>query len=317
MPQVALLRETTYERAMTASRADEGPGLSRYALLSIVTSVAVLSLKLGAYFLTHAVGMLADALESIVNVVAAVTTFWALRVAARPADEDHDYGHGKAEYFASGFEGALVCVAGVAIVVAAVPKLVAPTPMTLGPLGIGVAVLATAANLVVARFLIATGRKRRSAALEADGKHLMSDVVTSVGILLALGLVAATGIARLDPIVAILVALHILREGATIVRKAGMGLLDTALGKEDREQLVAVLDGFASEGIAWHALRTREAGSRAFASVHLLAPGAWTLERVHDLAERVEAAMRAVHPHLHVVTHLEPREDPRAYEDEP
>lgn len=295
-------------------RADE-PTLSRYAALSIATSIVVLAAKLLAWWLTHAVGLLADALESIVNVVAAGVTFWALRVAARPADDDHEHGHGKAEYFASGFEGALICVAALAIFVSAVPKLWAPEPMTLGPAGLGVSAAASLANLVVARILLAAGKKHRSAALEADGKHLMTDVVTSGGVLIGLVLVAITKLERLDPVIAILVGLHIVREGTSIVHRAGMGLLDTSMPKEDRQKLVDVLDGFASDGAKWHALKTREAGTRAFASVHLLVPGDWPLSRAHDLAERLENALRVAHPRLDVITHLEPLEDPRSYLD--
>jgi len=297
------------------AEATSGPNLSRYASLSIATAVAVLSLKLLAWHLTHAAGLLADALESIVNVVAAGTTFWALRVAARPADDDHDYGHGKAEYFASGFEGALICAAALAIFVSSAPKLWAPSPLTLEPLGLSVSALATLVNFVTAQVLVRAGRARRSAALEADGKHIMTDVVTSVGVLLGLGLVAATGYERLDPILAILVGLHVLREGVGIVRRAGMGLLDAALPKEEREVIVAALDTFAAEGATWHDLKTREAGARAFVSLHLLVPGEWPLRRAHDLAERVEEALRRVLPRAHVLTHLEPIEDPRAYED--
>ena len=292
------------------------PELVRYAVLSIVTSIVVLAAKVLAWKLTHAVGLLADAIESIVNVVAAAVTFWALRVAARPPDDDHEHGHGKAEYFASGFEGAAICAAAVAIFVSAVPKLWAPPSATIGAYGVGVSVLASGANFVVARVLIAAGKKHRSVALQADGKHLMTDVVTSAGILLGLGLVNLTGATILDPVLAILVGLHILREGAVLVRRAGMGLLDAAVPKEERDVLVAVLDGFAAEGVQWHALRTRDAGARAFVSVHLLVPGSWSLARAHDFAERVEGALRAAHPRLDVLTHVEPLEDPRSYTDE-
>lgn len=300
---------------MTETSPADEPRLARYAALSIATSIVVLAAKLLAWRLTGAVGLLADALESIVNVIAACVTFWALRVASRPADDDHEHGHGKAEYFASGFEGALICVASVTIFVSAVPKLWSPTTMTLGLAGFCVSAAASTANFVVARILLGAGKRHRSAALDADGKHLMTDVMTSVGVLVGLGLVRITNLLWLDPIIAILVAVHILREGARIVYRAGMGLLDTAMAKEDREKLVAVLDGFAPDGASWHALRTREAGARAFVSVHVLVPGAWSLARAHDLAERMEVALRSTHPRLEVLTHLEPIEDPRSYVD--
>ncbi len=292
------------------------PDLARFAALSVATSVVVLSMKVVAWRLTGAVGLLADALESIVNVVAAVVTLYALKIAAKPADEDHELGHGKAEYFASGLEGALIGVAAVAIIITAVPKLYAPVPLEANKIGLGVSVLASVLNFVVARVLLAAGKRHRSAALDADGKHLMTDVWTSGGVLVGLGFVLATGFTRLDPILAILLAFHILREGAKIVHRAGMGLLDGAMPKEARDAIVKILDGFEQEGIRWHALKTRDAGSRVFVSVHVLVPGAWTVSVAHDVAQRMEDAMRASDDRLHVITHLEPLEDPRALDDD-
>jgi len=305
--------------APPSSAAPGGPvargGLARFAALSIATSLVVLTLKVVAWRLTGAVGLLADALESIVNVVAALATFYALRVAGRPADEDHEFGHGKAEYFASGFEGALIGVAALAIVASAIPRLVHPTPPEAHPVGLAVSVAASALNFAVARVLLAAGKRHRSPSLEADGTHLMTDVWTFVGVLAGLAVVFASGVARLDPILAILLAIHILGEGVKIVRRAGMGLLDGAMSREGREALVKILDGFAPEGVQWHALKTRDAGVHTFVSVHVLVPGAWPLARAHDVAQRIEDQMRAAHDRLHVTTHLEPLEDPRAHDD--
>jgi cation diffusion facilitator family transporter len=299
-----------------ASAAPSGRrGLARFAALSIATSLVVLTLKVVAWRLTGAVGLLADALESIVNVVAALATFYALRVAGRPADEDHEFGHGKAEYFASGFEGALIGVAALAIVASAIPRLIHPEPPEASPVGLGVSVAASALNFAVARVLLAAGKRHRSPSLEADGTHLMTDVWTSVGVLAGLGVVFASGVARLDPIIAIVLAIHILGEGAKIVRRAGMGLLDGAMPREGREALVKILDSYEAEGVRWHALKTRDAGVHTFVSVHVLVPGAWPLSRAHDVAQRIEDAMRASHVRLHVITHLEPLEDPRAHDD--
>jgi len=291
-------------------------GLAGFAALSIATSLLVLTLKVAAWRLTGAVGLLADALESIVNVVAAIATLYALRVAERPADEDHEFGHGKAEYFASGFEGALIGVAALAIVAAAIPRLIHPAPPEANPVGLAVSIVASALNFVVARVLLSAGRRHRSPALEADGTHLMTDVWTSVGVLLGLGIVFASGVARIDPIIAILLAIHILHEGVKIVRRAGMGLLDGAMAREGREALVKILDSYEPQGVRWHALKTRDAGVHTFVSVHVLVPGAWPLARAHDVAQRIEDAMRASHERLHVITHLEPLEDPRAHDDD-
>lgn len=290
-------------------------GLAKFAALSIATSLVVVTLKVVAWRLTGAVGLLADALESIVNVVAALATFYALRVAERPADADHEFGHGKAEYFASGFEGALIGVAALAIVASAIPRLLHPEAPEANPLGLTVSVVASALNFAVARVLLAAGKKHRSPALEADGTHLMTDVWTSVGVLVGLGVVFASGQPRLDPIIAILLALQILREGFKIVRRAGMGLLDSAMPREGRDVLEKILNSYELEGVRWHALKTRDAGVHTFVTVHVLVPGAWPLARAHDVAHRIEEAMRASHVRLHVITHIEPIEDPRAHDD--
>lgn len=289
--------------------------LTRYAWLSIAAGVTTLGLKTVAWRLTGSIGLLSDAIESIVNVVAAIVALWALTVAAAPPDEEHEHGHYKAEYFSSGFEGALIIFAAVAIIVSAVPRLLAPQPLEQLSVGLVVSAGASVVNLVVGQILIRTGRKYGSITLEADGHHLMTDVWTSVGVIVGVALAGFTGWIWLDPLLAIFVALQILRTGYKLVRRSGMGLLDTAVPKDVRATIEAVLDRYRAEGALWHALRTRQAGQRCFVSVHILVPGAWTVERGHDLLECLEADLHEAVPMMTVLTHLEPIEDERAYDD--
>jgi cation diffusion facilitator family transporter len=292
------------------------PDLARYAWLSIAAALTTIVLKAAAYAVTGSVGLLSDALESGVNLVAAIIALWALRVAAAPPDAEHPHGHDKAEYFSSGAEGALIFVAAVLIVASAVPRLLAPRELETVGLGLAVSVGASVVNLVVARVLLRAGRANRSIALEADGHHLMTDVWTSAGVIVGVGLVELTGVKVLDPLVAIAVAVHILWTGYGLVRRSVRGLMDPSLPADERLAIEAALDTVRSAGATWHALRTRQSGARRFAAVHVLVPGAWTVERAHDLAEEVEERIRvALHP-IEVVVHLEPLEDPRAWRDE-
>lgn len=289
--------------------------LTRYAWLSVGAALTTIALKSAAYGLTRSVALLSDALESLVNLVAAVIALVVLRVAEAPADDEHEHGHEKVEYFSSGFEGALIFAAAIAIVVAAVQRILEPRP--LAELGVGL-VFATAAsvvNLAVARLLLRASKRHRSIVLEADGHHLMTDVWTSVAVLAGLGVVALTGLSWLDPVLAILMAALILRTGGKLLYRSGMGLLDAGVPRADRERLEALLDGFRTEGMTWHALRTRQSGTRRFISVHVLVPGDWSVQRGHDLLERIEAALRTPEPKTTVITHLEPIEDPCAYQD--
>ena len=293
-----------------------GRELQRYAWLSIAAAVTTIALKAVAYLVTGSVGLLSDALESVVNLVAACVALWALRVAAAPPDAEHPHGHDKAEYFSSGVEGALIFAAAAAIIATAVPRLIAPRPLEELGLGLAVSAAASIVNLVVARLLIRAGTTHRSIAVEADGRHLMTDVVTSAGVILGVGLVHVTGILVLDPLVAIGVALHILWVGFGLVRRSVHGLMDPSLPLDEQRAVEAVLDRFRTEGATWHGLRTRQSGSRRFVAVHVLVPGAWSLHRAHDLAERIEAQIREVLPEADVVTHLEPIEDARAWTDQ-
>lgn len=249
------------------------------------------------------------------NLVAAIVALRALAVAARPADEEHAYGHTKAEYFSSGFEGALVLVAAVLIVGTAVGRLLTPVPLTRLGTGLVLSVVASVINLGVARVLFRAAREHTSIALEADAHHLMTDVWTSVGVLAGVGLVGLTGWQLLDPLVALLVAANITRVGISLVRRSMLGLLDTALPPDVQGEIQRVLDRHRTNGIEFHAFRTRRSGARRFMSVHVLVPGAWTVQRGHDLLEEIEAEIRAEVPRLAVFTHLEPIEDPVAWHD--
>lgn len=289
--------------------------LTRYAWLSVVAALTTIGLKGGAYLLTDSVGLLSDALESVVNLLAAIIALRALVVAIRPADEEHAYGHTKAEYFASGFEGALILTAAVLILVTVVDRLLNPVP--LGNLGIGILIslVASVVNFLVARVLFRAAAEYGSIALEADAHHLTTDVWTSVGVVAGVGLVGITGWAWLDLVAALVVAGNITRVGVSLIRRSMLGLLDTALPADVQGQIQTVLDRHAASGIDFHALRTRQSGRRRFMSVHVLVPGKWTVQRGHDLLETIEEDIRAAVPRITVFTHLEPIEDPVAWHD--
>jgi cation diffusion facilitator family transporter len=290
--------------------------LTRFAWLSIAAAIATIGLKWAAYVLTGSVGLLSDAAESVVNLVAAATTLGMLSVAARPPDEEHAYGHTKAEYFASGVEGALILVAAAAIAWTAVDRLLHPRAIEQLGVGLLVSTGASLVNLVVARVLFGAGRRHHSIALEADAHHLMTDVWTSAGVLAGIGLVALTGWTVLDPVVALLVAVNIVFSGVKLVRRSMLGLLDTALPPEELAALQGVLDRHAGPEVRFHAVRTRQAAARRFVSMHVLVPGAWPVQRGHELLERVEADVRATLHGATVFTHLEAIEDPASYADE-
>jgi cation diffusion facilitator family transporter len=289
--------------------------LTRFAWLSIAAAVATIALKAAAYLITGSVGMLSDALESLVNLVAAILALAMLTVAARPPDEEHAYGHGKAEYFSSGVEGALILVAAASIVATSIPRLLSPQPIEQVGLGLAVSVVASLVNLGVAQVLRRAGRRYSSITLDADAAHLMTDVWTSAGVLLGVGLVALTGWERLDPIIALVVAANIVWLGVQLVRRSVLGLMDTALPQEQRNVIQAIQARYQGEGVQFHALRTRQSGARAFVSMHVLVPGSWTVQRGHELLERVEADVRRAVPNVTVFTHLESLDDPAAWQD--
>jgi cation diffusion facilitator family transporter len=289
--------------------------LTRFAWLSIAAASVTIALKASAFLVTGSVGLLSDALESLVNRAAAVMALAMLSVAARPPDEEHAYGHGKAEYFASSFEGALILVAALSIGVSAAVRLANPQPVHDATLGIAIAGIALLVNGVVATMLLRAGRRYRSIALEADAHHLLADVWTTVAVIAGVTAARLTGWTWIDPVIALVVAANIVRIGWALVRRSALGLLDTAIAGEDRRTVMDILDQFAAEGAEYHALRTRQAGMRRFVSVHVLVPGAWTVQRGHELLERMEEAIRDALPECTVFTHLEPLEDPVSFED--
>ncbi|HEX8994480.1 MAG TPA: cation diffusion facilitator family transporter, partial [Ktedonobacterales bacterium] len=273
-------------------------------------------LKFIAYRLTGSVGLLSDAVESVVNLIAALVALWALWLAGRPADEDHHYGHSKAEYFSSGLEGALILVAAASIALAAWPRLLHPQPLEQVGIGLGISTVAAAINGGVAYLLWQGGKRFRSVTLNADARHLLTDVWTTVGVIVAVALVNLTGWLILDPLIAIAVAFNVLWAGVQLIRESGYGLLDTALPQADQDTIARVLEPYRREGIEFHAMRTRSSGSRRFISLHVLVPGAWTVQQGHDLCESIEMALRRAMQETTVFTHLEPREDPVAWDDQ-
>jgi len=294
----------------------ERPSLTRFVWLSIAAAVGTIGLKSLAYVLTGSVGLLSDALESVVNLVAAIFTLGMVALAARPPDEEHAWGYNKAEYFASGAEGVLIFAAAIAIGWTAVLRLLAPQPLEQVGWGLAVSVLASLVNLGVARVLLAAGRRHHSIALEADAHHLMTDVWTSVGVLVAVVAVAVTGWSILDPLIAIVVALQILWTGAKLVRRSAKGLLDRALPPAEQEAVTAILARHSGPEAQFHAVRTRQAGARRFVTLHVLVPGDWTVRRGHALCERIELEIAAAVPNASVLTHLEAVEDPASFQDQ-
>lgn len=290
--------------------------LTRFAWLSIAAALATIALKTTAFALTGSVGLLSDAMESGVNLVAAVAALVALTVAARPADEQHLYGYSKAEYFSAGVEGTLILVAAGAILVSAAGRLLEPRPLERVGVGLAVSVVAAGVNGAVAAVLLRAGRRHRSITLTAGGRHLLTDVWTSAGVVAGVGAVAATGWNRADPLVAIAVGVNIIVAGWRLVHGSVGGLMDAALPTGDHAAIEAVLDRYRAEhGIRFHALRTRDAGARRFVSVHVLVPGSWTVQVGHDLLDRLEAELDTALHGASVFTHLEPVEDPASWAD--
>jgi len=290
--------------------------LTRFAWLSIAAALVTIGLKTAAYLITGSVGLLSDAVESLVNLIGGIMALAMLTIATRPADEDHAYGHGKAEYFSSGLEGGLILVAAISIAVAAVLRLITPQPLQELGVGLAVSVVASAINLVVALLIQRAGRKHNSITLEANAGHLLTDVWTSVGILAGLGLVALTGWQWLDPLLALLVAANITRTAVSIMRRSVGGLMDVSVSAKDLAAVRQVFQNYESRGVKFHALRTRQSGMQNFVSVHVLVPGDWTVQRGHELLEHIEADIRRALPYAVVFTHLESLDDPASWEDE-
>ncbi len=292
------------------------PSLTRYAWLSIAAAIATILLKGVAWKLTGSVGLLSDAIESFVNLAGAIMALWMLTLAALPADDDHAHGHGKAEYFSSAFEGFLILLAAVSIGYTAIDRLMHPQPLEAVGAGLLVSVAASVINFATARILLGVGQKYNSITLEADAHHLMTDVWTSVGVIVGVGLVWMTGWLWLDPAIALLVAANIVWTGWQLMQRSAAGLMDISLPTDKLEQIETLLAAYRKQGLDFHALRTRQAGSRAFVTLHVLVPGLWTVQQGHDWAERIEADIRNTLPHAHVTTHLEPIEDPVSMVDQ-
>lgn len=284
-------------------------------LLSIAAALITLGLKSAAYWLTGSVGLLSDALESLVNLFAAVTAMLSLWYAARPVDRSHTYGHEKIEFFSSGLEGTLIIVAAIGIVRLAIARLIEPQPLE--ELGVGTLVMciAGAINFVVALVLLRVGKRHGSIVLEADGHHLMTDVLTSVGVLIGLALVAVTGRLWFDPAIALVVAANILWTGFRLIRRSFNGLMDASLTDEEQTELRQLIETHLEPGTTFHALRTRRGGTRRFADCHLLVPGAWSVQRAHDLCERIETAVRQAMSGTELTIHAEPIESPKSWQD--
>jgi cation diffusion facilitator family transporter len=289
--------------------------LTRYAWLSIGAAVVTITMKGAAYALTGSVGLLSDALESTVNLAAAVVALLVLRLVAQPASDEFTFGFSKAEYFASGFEGGMILLAAAGIVITAVPRLIHPVPLEKLGVGLLISVAASLINLGVALVLRRAGKRYNSITLEADSRHLMTDVWTTGGVLVGIALVMITGFLRLDAVVALLVAANIVFTGYRLLVRSGRGLLDVALPPEELASVKSVLDGYRAQGVGYHALRSRQAAARRFLAVHLLVPGGWTISRGHRLAEEIENKVRDALPHTNIVTHLEPVEDPVSMQD--
>lgn len=289
--------------------------LKRYAWLSIAAALSTILLKGIAWRLTGSVGLLSDAIESFVNLAGALMALWMLTLAALPADDDHAHGHGKAEYFSSAFEGFLILLAALSIGYAAVDRLLHPQAIEAIGIGLAVSVVASLINLATARILLGVGRKYRSITLEADAHHLLTDVWTSAGVIVGVGLVWLTGWLLLDPAIALLVAANIVWTGWQLMHRSAAGLMDVSLAAPELGQIEAVLDSYRQQGLDFHALRTRQAGSRAFVTLHVLVPGQWTVQQGHDWSEHIEADIRRAVPYAHVTTHLEPKEDPLSQVD--
>lgn len=263
-------------------------------------------LKFLAWWVTGSVGLLSDALESLVNLAGASFALWMILITRRPPDDDHPYGHAKAEYFASGFEGLLILGAAGLIVWSAVGRLVDPLPLQALGIGLALSAVSTVINLATALTLRRAGKRLNSVALQADAHHLMTDVLTSVGVVIALIAVWATGWLILDPLIALLVAAQIAWMGLRLLRVAVDGLMDRSLDEPTQTALKAVLDSFADQGVRWERLRTRRMGTQAWIDVHIRVPGHWTVSKGHERLDQVEAALCEVLPTAAVLTHLEP-----------
>ena len=283
--------------------------LARFAWLSIAAAVTTIAMKSVAYMLTGSISLLSDAIESVVNLLGALMALSMLTIAARPPDSEHAFGHSKAEYFASLVEGVLILGAAAAISYTAIGRFIHPRPLEQMSVGLLVSTGASVVNLVVARVLMRAGKKYNSITLEADSQHLMTDVWTSVGVLGGLLVVAATDWLLLDPIMALVVAVNIVWTGINLVRRSVEGLMDVALPESELKIVEAVMAKYRAKNVGFHGLRTRQAASRRFLSVHILVPGAWIVHDAHQITEDFEGDIRTAFGDAVIHTHIEPIDD--------
>ena len=290
--------------------------LQKFIYLSIAAAIVTILLKFYAYYITGSMGFLSDALESFVNLFAAVFALVMLKLSQRPADDGHMYGHSKAEYFSSAMEGALILVAAFSIIWSAIPRIIEPTPLENINTGLLFSLLASLVNLVVGQILIKNGKEKRSVVLEADGRHLMTDVWTSVGVIAGIIIVKFTGWLIIDPIIAIIVAINIIFTGYKLISRSASGLMDATIPAEDMEKVTNYLDSLKSDQIEYHSLLTRAAGQRKFITLHILVPGIWTVKQGHDYADEVEETIVNMFDQpVTVITHIEPVDDPVSMKD--
>ena len=291
--------------------------VSAYLKLSIAVAVATIALKTGAWWLTDSVSLLSDAMESVVNLAGAMFALAMVTIAARPPDEDHPLGHHKAEYFSSGFEGVLIFAAALAIVWAATQRLWAPQPIGSLGLGLTLSVISSVLNGTLAWSMLKKAREHRSMALEADARHLFTDVWTSAGVVLGLLAVAATGWLWLDPVIAILVAGNVAREGFSLVRRSADGLMDRAVEPEVQKQIETVLAGFVHpRTLRFDHVTTRRAGQRRFVDMHMHMPPSWSLQRAAAVRASVEQALMSAVPGLRATIQLLPMNVEAHFDDE-
>ncbi len=288
----------------------------RLLAASVAVAVVTIALKTGAWWLTGSVGLLADALESVVNLTSALFALWMVAIAERPADAAHPYGHHKAEYFASGFEGMLIVIAAAVIAWTAWPRLWAPQPLTRVDWGLGLSVVSSLLNGLLAGVMLRAARVHRSIALEADGRHLLTDVWTSAGVVLGLVAVGLTGWLWLDAVLALLVALNIVREGGRLLWRSSQGLMDEALEPEVMAQVRSVLAGFEHPTIRFDHISSRRSGQRRFVHLHMHMPPSWSLGRAAALRASVEQALMSAVPGLRATIELLPSDVESHFEDE-
>lgn len=289
--------------------------LTKYTYLSIFASLIVISLKIFAYLLTKSVGFLSDAIESLVNLLSAFFAYLMLKLAEKPEDENHPYGHSKAEYFSSIFEGILIFIASFSIIHSAIYRLIKPKLLENIKNGLFISILATLINFLVGKKLILTGKKNRSITLEADGHHLLTDVYTSIGVITAVFLVKITGFIIIDPLVAIIVSLNILKTGVSLIKRSISGFLDEALEKKDIEKIKKIFKKYEKNGLKFHSLKSRQSAQKKFLNFHILFPNNWSIKKSHDLVYKIEKEIKKELGQIIIESHLEPLNDKKSFED--